>query len=53
MVEAALASARTGLAVRLDDVFAAASAHAAEAARASGDHALAEAIASWNGAPPR
>jgi predicted dehydrogenase len=53
MVEAALASARTGQAVRLDDVFAAASAHAAEAERASGDHALAEAIANWNGAPPR
>ncbi|MBW9111678.1 Gfo/Idh/MocA family oxidoreductase [Microbacterium ureisolvens] len=53
MVEAALASARTGQAVRLDDVFAAASAHATRAARAIGDHAVAEAIAAWDGAPPR
>ncbi|MBW9121095.1 Gfo/Idh/MocA family oxidoreductase [Microbacterium trichothecenolyticum] len=53
MVEAALASARTGQAVRLDDVFAAASAHATQAARAIGDHAVAEAIAAWDGAPPR
>jgi hypothetical protein len=53
MVEAALASARTGETVRLDDVFAAASDHAAEAARAAGDHAVADAIARWHGAPPR
>jgi predicted dehydrogenase len=53
MVEAALASARSGQAVRLDDVFAAASAHAAEAAREAGDHDVAEAITRWGGAPPR
>lgn len=53
MVEAAVASARTGSPVRFDDVFADAAAACVAAARAAGDDAVADLVASWGGAPPR
>ena len=53
MVEAAVASARSGAPVLLDDVFARAAEACVTAARSSGDDATADLVASWGGAPPR
>jgi predicted dehydrogenase len=53
MVEAAVASARSGAPVLLRDVFAEASAAAVAEARAAGESAIADVLAAWGGAPPR
>lgn len=53
MVEAAVASARSGVPARFDEVFAQAAAACVESARTAGDDATADLVASWGGAPPR
>lgn len=53
MVEAAVASARSGVPVLLDEVFARAAEACVTEARSSGDDATADLVASWGGAPPR
>ena len=53
MVEAAVASARSGAPARFDEVFARAAAACVESARTTGDDATADLVASWGGAPPR
>lgn len=53
MVEAAVTSARSGARVGFDQVFAEAADVCTAEARAAGDHAVADLVASWGGAPPR